>query len=246
MWYVWAILIFSFLVLTLLICTGVTRSTYEGDGSFPKIIHQTAPADESKWPPIWKPCQESWKKNFPDYEYRMWTDEDLDEFIKTKYAWFYPTYMGYPKKINRIDAARYFILYEYGGIYADMDYECVKNFEHLIPKGKACAAESPHPVEKYQNALMISPAKHVFWTHTWKDLEKHKSLTDVLYCTGPEVIHRTANKYPELFKGLPKTVFAQPHDETFQHAIAANKYIDVLPPAPEWVYSRHFGTAVWT
>ena len=45
----------------------------------PKIIHQTAPADKSKWHPIWEICQNSWKENFPspEYSYKFWNDDDL-------------------------------------------------------------------------------------------------------------------------------------------------------------------------
>ena len=37
----------------------------------PKIIHQTAPRDKTKWNPIWEPCQKTWRLHFPDYEYRI-------------------------------------------------------------------------------------------------------------------------------------------------------------------------------
>ncbi len=217
-------------------------SAYE----IPKIIHQTAPKDESKWPSIWKPCQESWKKHFPGYKYILWSDEDLDDFIKTKYSWFYPLYSNFPDKMNRIDSARYFILYEYGGIYADMDYQCIKNFEHLLPKDKACAAESPHKGEKYQNALMVSPPKHPFWEHVFNDLKENfnKGLSVTEYA-GPEVIHRTADSHPELFFAMTKEKFAQKHDDSFKHARDAGNKYEVSTIAPEGVYARHYGTASW-
>ena len=49
-----------------------------------KIIHQTAPRDTTKWHPIWKMCQDSWKKNYPDneYIYMFWDDDDIEEIIK--------------------------------------------------------------------------------------------------------------------------------------------------------------------
>ena len=96
----------------------------------PKIIHQTAPADKSTHPLTWTKCHESWKREFPEstYKHIMWTDEDLDILIKNDFPWFYSYYINYPKNIERIDIARYFILYKHGGIYADMDFYCNKNF----------------------------------------------------------------------------------------------------------------------
>jgi tetratricopeptide (TPR) repeat protein len=225
------------------------------DDSIPKIIHQTAPSDESKWNPIWKPCQESWKKHFPDYEYKMWTDEDLDNFIQTKYNWFWPTYSSYSRKIKKIDAARYFILYEYGGIYADMDFECLKNFEHLLPKGKVCAAQSPlynpndNTIEKYQNALMASPRFHKFWEWVWLDLEKHKSNPYIVAATGPWVIIRMADNHPDVFQALPKENFAQVYDDNFKNLgfvdDKSTHASQILLEAPSELYARHHGTFSW-
>ena len=108
------------------------------DYGIPKIIHQTAPADKSKWNPEWYRCQETWKKYFPEPEYKhiLWDDDDLANFIKSEYPTYYDIYTSYDKNIKRIDMARYFILYKYGGIYADMDYMCFKNFYDLVPNNK--------------------------------------------------------------------------------------------------------------
>jgi len=170
------------------------KSTYEEPG-IPKIIHQTAMADKSKWNPIWEKCQKSWKEKFPDFEYKMWTDEDLDEFIKTNYKDFYDTvYSKYDKNIKKIDAARYFILYQYGGMYADMDFECKKNFWDQIPQDKVSIAESATPGEQYQNALMISPKGEPFWLDVIGQLEKNKDHPDVVYATGPRLVIDAATR----------------------------------------------------
>lgn len=196
--------------------------------SVSKIIHQTAPADTERWNPVWFKCQASWKEKFPEYEYKLWTDEDLDEFIKTKFAWFYPTFMGYDKSIKRIDSARYFILYEYGGIYADMDYECVENFEENLPPGRVSVAEGKfvkHPIfsEKYQNALMASPPKHPFWNHVLKSLDMNKNVKHVLFATGPNVIVEAVREC---------------RDDMF-HALSYNEYTH----GDKW--AKHYGSSSW-
>lgn len=174
----------------------------------PKIIHQTAPADESKWHPVWFECQKTWKEKFPDFEYRMWTDEDMDEFIKTKYEWFWPTFKGYDHKIKRIDAARYFILYEYGGIYADMDYECLDNFMEEIPDGKVSVSQDKFSNKMWfdlthLNALMASPAKHPFWNYVMTNLELYKYGRNPLWVTGPHIIDEARRDCPEsMFNSL--------------------------------------------
>lgn len=174
----------------------------------PKIIHQTAPADEARWHPAWVECQKTWKEKFPDFEYKMWTDEDLDELILTKYEWFWPTYKGYDRKIKRIDAARYFIMYEYGGIYADMDYECIENFMEEIPDGKVSVSQDKfhhrwNTGSDYLNALMISPAKHPFWNYAISNLELYKYGRNPLWATGPHIIDESVRDCPaSMFNGL--------------------------------------------
>lgn len=155
----------------------------------PKIIHQTAPSDKNKWKEEWFKCQESWKMYFPEPEYKhiMWTDEDLNLFIKNEHQDFYDIYQNYDFHIKRIDIARYFILYDYGGIYVDMDYECYENFYEKIPHNKISIVESPYSWEKLQNALMISPKNNNFWL---KVIEEAKERTNkhVLEATGPKLI----------------------------------------------------------
>ena len=208
----------------------------------PKIIHQTAPSDKSKWHEIWPICQQSWKTHFPDYEYRMWTDEDLERLIKTKYSWFYSTYMGYDRHIKRVDAARYFILYEYGGIYADMDFECMKNFEGFFPQDNVSIAASPHfeKGEFLQNALMISPAKHPFWVHVFNQLEFFKEIDNVLYATGPFFIQISIKLYKDNINILPSKSFAPVHTDEF--IVTSETY---QTNTNKHIFSRHHGTYIW-
>ena len=197
-------LILLVVVLLVILFSVGMRSGFEG-GGIPKIIHQTAPADKSKWHPLWEACQKSWLEKFPGWEYKMWTDEDLDDFIKTKHPEFLDTYLGYPKNINRIDAARYYILFDYGGIYADMDFQCLKNFEDQIPSDKVSIA--PTSVDSHygvQNALMVSPKGHPFWKKVHEALEKCKSNQGVGETTGPHMLTTTVYENLEHVYILPK------------------------------------------
>lgn len=137
--------------------------------TIPKIIHHIAPVDQSKWHPIWQRCYPSWKKHFPDFEYKMWTDEhDIDGLVKEHFPEYWPIYQQFPLHIMKIDFARFCILYKYGGIYTDMDIFCYQNFYdelnndvHLLPApyGK----QSTNGDNLIENALMISPAGHEFF-----------------------------------------------------------------------------------
>ena len=152
-------------------------------------------ADKSRWHPSWERFQKSWLSNFPDFEYRFWADEDLDELIRSKNEWFYESYKSYDANIKKVDASRYFILHEFGGIYADMDFECVKNFWDKLPQEKVSFAESGGiSVSRVENALMASPRNHKFWEFLFTKLEGSKNKS-VFEATGPIFLDRCIDQY---------------------------------------------------
>ena len=164
----------------------------------PRLLHQFAPSNRSAWKPVWPASQPSWAQRFADFEYRLWTDEDLLEFIMQRFAAFLPTYLGYAHAINRVDVARYFVLYELGGIYADLDIECLNNFALELPAGLVSIAESPFPTEHFQNALMASPARHPFWKIVLEELLAFQYTANIVQATGPGAIDRSAERGPHL------------------------------------------------
>ena len=97
---------------------------------WPKFLHQSyrnydMPENFLKW-------QKTVKAANPDWTYVFWTDEDNRRLIEQHYPWFLETYDGYKHHICRADAARYFYLYHYGGVYLDLDFVCTKGFTQLV------------------------------------------------------------------------------------------------------------------
>lgn len=129
----------------------------------PKIIHQTAPIDKKKWHPVWSVCQDSWKRHFPENEYKyiLWNDEDLDNLVKQDYPEYWDFYENLPLHIIKIDFARFLILQKFGGIYVDMDMYCYENFYNNLNKN-FCIIGSSLENEIVQNSLMISNPQNNF------------------------------------------------------------------------------------
>lgn len=67
-----------------------------------------------------------------DWIYCHWTDDELLSFITVEYPDFLSTYNAYPYDIQRVDAARYLLLYHYGGIYLDLDIKCKLSFDDIL------------------------------------------------------------------------------------------------------------------
>jgi len=75
----------------------------------PKIIHQTWRVNKiTDFPNEWIWSQTMCRDLHLDYKYMFWTDEDLLNFIRENYSWFYPTFQSYAYPIQRVDAARLF------------------------------------------------------------------------------------------------------------------------------------------
>jgi mannosyltransferase OCH1-like enzyme len=83
-------------------------------------------------PEKWKKSPEEWKKLHPLWSYILWDGFASRELIRTKYSWFLPKYDNYRYPIQRVDAARYFILHAYGGIYSDLDLYPIKKIDSYI------------------------------------------------------------------------------------------------------------------
>jgi mannosyltransferase OCH1-like enzyme len=205
------LIIFIVIVLVILVLTPYV----------PKIIHQTAPGDKKKWKDVWFKCQDSWKTKFPQWEYKLWDDDDIDLFMKNEFPKFYEdVFSKYTENIHRIDAFRYFVLYKYGGMYADMDYECIKNFDFMIANDKVSLNESMHDWDGgYQNALMISPKGHKFWKDMFIKLEqKFKSgEKDTIKLTGPVILSEVARENTDMVYTLKQDKFTNGTAEYAKH-----------------------------
>lgn len=176
----------------------------------PKIIHQTWKSE--RVPPRFRAWRETWRKRHPEWSHRLWTDDDNRRFIGERYEWFLPYYDAYDEHIMRVDAVRYFILDYYGGVYVDLDFECLRPLDaYLEGKSLVLGCEPPAHVAHILrgkikrepldylvcNALMASVARHPFWGHVHQMLVKERERGDVLEKTGPFFLTRAVRSFGE-------------------------------------------------
>lgn len=160
-----------------------------------RIIHQTWKT--KMLPAEYAAFAESVRAHHPGFEYRLWTDEDNRELIRTSYSWFLPTYDAYKHDIERVDAVRYFILYSYGGIYIDLDMECLKPLDDLVSEKDLHFSLEAGPAIDNQvvsNAFMASEPGNGFFHHIMTHLKSFITsditFRDVFNNTGPDMLTR--------------------------------------------------------
>ena len=98
----------------------------------------------------------------PNYTYVFWNDTQLRDFIEREHGWFRDTYDGYKYHIQRVDVAKYFIMYSYGGIYSDLDIWCERPIHEWLNKGYGVLL----PLSRewsFSNDFMVSSKKHPFF-----------------------------------------------------------------------------------
>lgn len=92
---------------------------------------------------------ETWKKFNPDYEIKEWNESNFDiNYCK------YEKEVYESKKFGFIgDIIRFYALYHFGGIYMDVDVECIKSFDSLLDNNAVLGFEGKY---HFSNAILMS------------------------------------------------------------------------------------------
>lgn len=114
----------------------------------PKIIHYCW-FGKKPLPELAEKCIASWKRFLPDYEIKEWNEENFDvnmipytqeAYIARKYAFV-------------SDFARFWVLYNQGGLYFDTDVELIKPIDDIILKGAFMGGESDSSTTEFDIAV---------------------------------------------------------------------------------------------
>ena len=176
----------------------------------PFILHQIA-ADEHI-PAHLTPFTQSWSHWNSDLKIQLWTDTTLRTFITKQAPEFLDIYNGYRHGVCRADLGRYLVLQHFGGIYADLDCQCLKPIKPLLEGRQLVIAQEPeehHNLSTFResklkdlvcNAFIASTPNHPIWLDVLNELKKFNpknviSSTNILEATGPFLLSRIiANK----------------------------------------------------
>lgn len=135
----------------------------------PKIIHQIWSGIEEPLPEHFARMAETWKYDYPDWEYRFWDAERMNAFVQECYPQYWEAYSGFRYNVQRWDVIRYLILDKIGGMYVDFDYESLRPMDGLLADRQCCFSQEPlshcRLAKKnliFNNSLMASVPGHPF------------------------------------------------------------------------------------
>ncbi|KAL0949438.1 hypothetical protein HGRIS_009496 [Hohenbuehelia grisea] len=191
-----------------------TRWNVSETERIPRILHQTWKTDTL--PAKWKDISQACRDMMPDYEYKLWTDENSRRFIQEQYPWFLETFDGYPYNIQRADAIRYFVLHHYGGVYLDLDIGCLRPLDPLLKYPVILPKTIPVGVS---NDLMFAEKGHPFLQQTIHNLITfdHSWILNyptVMFSTGPMFLSIqyglwSSSQSPGHIRILPKSLYGK-------------------------------------
>jgi mannosyltransferase OCH1-like enzyme len=191
----------------------------------PRILNQTWKDDNI--PDAFRQMADTWRRMHTNWEYVLWTDEMNRNFVKQHFSYFLPIYDAYESNIQRVDAVRYFVLFKMGGIYIDVDFECLANIESVLANDECVFGKEPkehcavHGKDIIiSNAFMGAVPGSPFLKVLCSELMQKRHLPDhpndrILESTGPFMLSRTYMEYekkeeirllePELIYPLTKS-----------------------------------------
>lgn len=132
-------------------------------------------------------CIESWHKHMPDYQYKLWNEDNFDlncnDYVREAYDAGKYAFVS--------DVTRLYALEQYGGIYFDVDFEVYRSFDDLLGYHAFAGFEG----SKYSPVMMgviASEAKGEWVSEQLRDYEarhfyiggKMDLTSNVMFVTG--------------------------------------------------------------
>lgn len=193
--------------------------------TIPRVLHQLAKTDDI--PAHLQGFQDSWKRLNPDYEYHLWTDESLEAWVREQAEEFLPLFLAYPLSICRADLGRYLLLDRIGGVYADLDCQCLQPITPLLADRELVISTEPqahHAQVSFQErgfsqivcpSFIASEPGHPFWCDVAEELQGSDpsqvlTSTDVLDATGPFLLSRVFTSKPQHQRHLVASALIYP------------------------------------
>jgi len=149
----------------------------------PKIIHQIWLG--SSLPPEFDELVQTVKSMHAGrgWSYKLWTDEDLKDLVL-----YNQRYFDEAKNAGaRADLLRYELLYRYGGVYVDIDYECLQPFDELHYLYDLYTGLEPLDSKMAKDGVSLVAARpgHPVIAHYLRTVKDDWNKAGVVQRTGP-------------------------------------------------------------
>ena len=122
----------------------------------------------------------------------LWTDERLRALTRACYPDCEIMCGENVPGIYLADFGRYMVLHRFGGLYVDLDYECLKNMEPLLSGHQFVTSYSDDSRQELNNALIAAVPDHPLLSRymdaccsRWRNGTRTRSVSDFVEEFGP-------------------------------------------------------------
>jgi mannosyltransferase OCH1-like enzyme len=163
---------------------------------------------------------ESWESLHPDWEMRQWTEDNLPELLRPEGA--------DPRRdpTERSDLLRYELVRRFGGVYLDMDFECLKPIDELVEGvdffvGYVVSDEFGEEARRRVGSAIIGAVPgHTILERAIREAEPRPDFTYDKDATGPLFLERLLQDFPDATRFPLEYLYPQtPEHEESAYAI---------------------------
>lgn len=187
---------------------------------------------------------ESWRRMNPDWGHRLWTDETLGLLAEVMVC---PEIVFGRRDLNfgiLGDVARYEVLRLFGGVYVDVDFECIRPVDPLLIDG--CIHYGEELDGRPAIGFIASPPNHPLWQIALAEVSCRLAgratvddLWETIGITGPEAFARWIRSW--IGEESTRTL----NDESGQPVGWHYQSGRVVALARQIVYPYHYREATW-
>ncbi len=168
----------------------------------PHIIHYHW--DSLMVPNVFKTWIQSWVKHHPHWQFWWWTPTAVKTLLRLYYPDYLTLYESYTDMTKKSNFMRYFIMQRYGGVYIDLDMECLKNIDEWTYKYYCFLSEETYEhayilykraLAEVMNTIMACRPAHPMYDMCIEELPLHAKIESTLHSTGVFFLDQIFNKY---------------------------------------------------
>jgi mannosyltransferase OCH1-like enzyme len=205
---------------------NLARVKYNKKIKIPRIIHQIW-VGEKPLPQTYTILKESWIKHHPGWSYKLWTNKEVSK-LRLYNQDFYNAATDPVEKANIL---RYELLDKFGGVYVDIDFQCLRSLEPLHHCYDFYTGIEPNDsAHLLNNALIACSAGHSLMRYCIETIKNDMHLESRYHRTGVGHFSRSfmamAHKVSGVTIAFPASYFYPLHIHYSSHA----KVIRCLKP----------------
>ena len=185
--------------------TTAARIRKRVQGGIPRIIHQVF-LGRGPIKPEWLPWMKAWSPMNPEYDYRLWRDDECDSFVQAHDPDFFPCWKAIREDlwVVRADYIRMLVISVLGGYYFDCDVEPLQPVSRLKLRQFDCVLFREAPDRLCNAGFAATPQHSIVVTalrRIRRNIVRHilgqdkVRMDDIIERTGPVMLTETAEDF---------------------------------------------------